>query len=100
MRTLAPIETKKLETLKNTTMGYRLRWLRAWYNLTQAESADLIGVHQSTISQWERDMRFPYLEYVHRITTVYQLPEDFFQDIKMSQVKKSRKILTERKDEI
>lgn len=88
---MMPVPIERLHTLENTTMGYRLRWLRAWNNLTQAETAKLLGVGQNTVSQWERDVHLPRERYIFKITTLYHLPEDFFFDIRKEAVIPIRK---------
>lgn len=40
-------------------VGIRLRWVREAMRKTQAEMADIIGVHQTAWSLYERGQRFP-----------------------------------------
>ena len=48
-----------------------MRELREAASLTQAEAAEKIGVHQSTISWWETGRVFPHFKRLRRIAEVY-----------------------------
>lgn len=58
--------------------GEQLRHAREVNDLTQAELADLLNVHQSMITLLEREAREPSDDLLHRIASVTDFPVEFF----------------------
>jgi len=50
--------------------------LRKRINLTQRQASDLLGVRESTISEWERGLSTPHLLLVPKIMEVYACSAD------------------------
>jgi transcriptional regulator with XRE-family HTH domain len=51
-------------------------FLRKRVNLTQRQVSDLLGVRESTISEWERGISSPHLLLVPRIMQIYNCTAD------------------------
>ena len=52
----------------------RLRQKRGW---TQAELADLVGVHKDMISSYENNLKFPSVERLKKIAVVFHVSVDY-----------------------
>ena len=57
------------------TLGERIRKARKG-NMTQAELAKLIGVHEITVRRWELGERTPNIKDLQRISEVLKVPMD------------------------
>jgi transcriptional regulator with XRE-family HTH domain len=53
----------------NNTLGAKIRAARRTAGFSQAELAELMGVQQSSISQWERGHTRPSLEHLVPLAT-------------------------------
>lgn len=70
-----------------------LKTLRKNSNLTQVQLAEKINVTQGTIANWERGVREPDMEMVHRIADAIGVPvERFFSEAKESTLERSNTI--------
>ncbi|WP_293134562.1 helix-turn-helix transcriptional regulator [Microcoleus sp. bin38.metabat.b11b12b14.051] len=51
-------------------------WIRKRSGLTQRQASDLIGVRESTISEWERGVSSPSVLLLPKIMNTYQCTAD------------------------
>ena len=70
----------KINELKKYSLGCCLKRLRWKNGLTQKEFAELIGCSQPSVSMWERESCVPYGQTLEKITELYDLPFDFFDE--------------------
>ncbi len=69
------------------TLGMRIRDRRRALFLTQAELAKICVVHQSAVSQWERDESVPSLRLRPVLAgALHVFPHEFFDDIEATEV--------------
>lgn len=55
----------------------RIYSLRRERGLTQTELAAKIGVARSSVANWEKGIRFPEINYVQAMATVFGVPIDY-----------------------
>ncbi len=58
-------------------MGRRLKELREGHGLTQNQLAEAVGCTDGYISQVERSISNPSLEFLVRVSMLYQVPVDY-----------------------
>lgn len=58
------------------SFGEHLKQLRAEKNISQGELADLIGMHSTHISRYERDLTQPTLEVIKKISEALKVSAD------------------------
>ncbi|MED3571914.1 helix-turn-helix transcriptional regulator [Cytobacillus praedii] len=63
--------------MTHETFGERLRKLRKSKKLNQEQLAEKIGVDQSTISNYERDIKSPDIETYKKLADFFEVPLDF-----------------------
>ncbi|OGQ81465.1 MAG: hypothetical protein A2289_26255 [Deltaproteobacteria bacterium RIFOXYA12_FULL_58_15] len=71
---MAAVRRKK--TISEETLGQRLARLRKWRGVTQVELAETIGVSQSNVSDYERDVCRPNSDMVLKIAQRLELSTD------------------------
>lgn len=59
------------------TLGEKLRTLRDAKRKTQAEVAQAIGVHKSSISFWELDINEPKAGYIKKLAQYFGVSADY-----------------------
>lgn len=57
-------------------MGITLKAARINQNMNQQQAAKKIGVSKHTLSNWERGISFPNVEFIKRIESVYRVQYD------------------------
>ena len=62
-------------------VGEKIRHLRRQKGWSQKQLGDLIGVDNSTISQYETYMRTPSCDVLIRLCQVFQVSADYFLDL-------------------
>jgi DNA-binding XRE family transcriptional regulator len=67
-------------TTPRAQAGLRLRVVREAWRRTQAEMAEIVGVHRTAWSMYERGLRFPDLLAVQRIAAKLRLTIGFIYD--------------------
>lgn len=60
-----------------TTLGYRIKLLRKEFNLSQIEFAKIIGVNNSTLSQYENNINTPNDEMKIKIANYFDVSLDY-----------------------
>lgn len=58
-------------------LGAKLQLLRKQKGLKQVEIAQLLGVSQASYSAWEKDKSYPTLEYLVKLSQVYETSIDY-----------------------
>lgn len=80
------------------SFGENLKGLRVAKNISQAELADMIAVHSTHISRYERDLTQPTLDVVKRIAEALQVSVDALvygpKDEKAKNMIKDQELLT------
>ncbi|OGR13845.1 MAG: hypothetical protein A2341_01495 [Deltaproteobacteria bacterium RIFOXYB12_FULL_58_9] len=71
---MATVQRKK--TISEESLGQRLARLRKWGGVTQVELAETIGVSQSNVSDYERDVCRPNSDMVLKIAQRLELSTD------------------------
>ena len=61
-------------------LGQRLRWVREAKGMTQAQIAELVGVHQTAWSLYERGLRFPDQFEVPRLLAKLRISREYLMD--------------------
>jgi transcriptional regulator with XRE-family HTH domain len=61
-------------------LGQRLRWVREARGMTQQQIAELVGVHQTAWSLYERGLRFPDQFEVPRLLAKLRISRDYLMD--------------------
>ena len=61
-------------------LGQRLRWVREAKGMTQSEIAELVGLHQTAWSLYERGLRFPDQFEVPRLLAKLRISRDYLMD--------------------
>ena len=84
------ISEQKIAELKAYPVSYRLQKLRWEHKLTQEEFAELVGCSRSSVSAWEKGLRFPNGQMLENIICVYSLPSNFFVDVNIKAIKRSK----------
>lgn len=59
------------------TIGMRIKELRKLNNLNQAELANLLNLKQSTIANYEKDLRKPQLEVIIHLSKLFKTTTDY-----------------------
>lgn len=62
-------------------MGEKIKTLRKKKKWTQKQLADKIGIKESGISQYEKNLRLPSLEVLKKLCYVFDISADYFLDI-------------------
>lgn len=67
----------------NKIFGWNVRYLRKERSLTQKNLGVLLGVHESTISNWETHKIIPYSSTLSNIANLFEVTVDelMFEDI-------------------
>lgn len=68
---------------RETNIGEKLKTLRKKKDVTQAELADYLGVHRSTVANYELDRRLPSMVELKMISDYFGVSIDYFADIKV-----------------
>jgi transcriptional regulator with XRE-family HTH domain len=55
----------------------RIKELRLENNLTQIQLAEAIGVDQSNIARWEKDVQEPKASYVQKLAVFFNVSADY-----------------------
>lgn len=55
----------------------RLKELRKWENMSQSRLAELIGVAQSNVSDWENDVSRPEYDNLIKIAKIFDVSTDY-----------------------
>jgi len=66
------------EVLGESSPGMLLRGLRTRENLTQAQLAEALGVHQNYVSDMERGIRAVSAAMARKIERLYHVPRQIF----------------------
>ncbi len=61
----------------NKTFGIRLKELRRERGLTQAQLAEKARVSRSSVANWESGIRFPDIDALKLIATLFNVPTDY-----------------------
>ena len=64
-------------TIDYKRLGQRLKELREAHGLTQSQLAEAVGCTDGYISQMERSVSNPSLEFLVRASALYQVPVDY-----------------------
>jgi len=70
--------------------GTRLRSLRKQKNLSQTELAELVGLHFTNISRYERGIAQPTVETLRRLAEILGVSSDYLMDGSVEQAAKAR----------
>lgn len=54
-----------------------LKYLRLEKSLSQTKLARLMGVSQSSISEWENNVREPFMSYLLRLAEIFEVSLDY-----------------------
>lgn len=65
-------------------LGSRMRHFRRVAGLSQAQTAQALGRHLSTISDWERNKRSPDLASTQRLAALYDVPVQVLAEAEIS----------------
>lgn len=62
---------------RTAAIGERLRWLREVNDKSQQVVADFVGVHQTTIGEYERGLCMPGPDVLTRLANYYDVSLDY-----------------------
>ena len=58
--------------MQEKTIGQRIRYLRKKHQMTQRTLAKALHVSESTVSGWERGRTEPSIDFIVRLTALFQ----------------------------
>lgn len=79
---MAKLSKDKIHELKENTVGKRISECRKAYGYTLRDLSEKIGFNYVTISKWEHGLFVPCDIALDRMTLLFDLPADFFDDVK------------------
>lgn len=81
--------------MKKQTFGEMISTLRKENNMTQLQLAEKMGVTDKAVSKWERDLSFPDVESLPRLTEIFGISVDELMQVKAQrpQDNKAEKIM-------
>ena len=74
-------KTSSHKTIDNKEFGRRLCALRKEKNMTQSELAMKARVTRSSVANWETGLRFPDIDALKLIATLFNVPVDYLYGI-------------------
>ena len=64
----------KVELIDSMSVGQKIAQYRKLRNITQAELATQLNVHQTQIARWEKDRAKPRQDYIGQLSEVLEIP--------------------------
>ena len=74
-------KTNSNKIIDNKEFGRRLKRLRRERNMTQAQLAEKARVTRSSVANWENGIRFPDIDALKLIATLFNVPIDYLYGI-------------------
>lgn len=85
---MSKISKEKIDELKKVKVGKRISECRKAFGYTLRDLAEKIGFNYVTISKWEHNLYVPCNIALDRMTLLFDLPADFFDDVKTERKEK------------
>ncbi len=71
----------------------KYRKLRKEINLSQAQLADMLGVSQTAVSQWETDKNYPDVSTIKTLAEIFCVSTDYLLGVNASRVKDANEVV-------